>query len=603
MTSIALSTRPPAKRDALRFAVRQRRFQRGIAATLLFLLAMLALILGSMSVAHAQTTAPTVSTVAVTSNPGTDGGYAAGDTIEVGLTFDQGVDVTGKPLVTLNIGGQVKSAYYKNTSGTQLLFSYTVVEGDNDSDGIEVVANSLSLDGGTITSSGDSSDAALGHPTHHAPAHLVDGTYPEVEITYTGGLYVHPDRQFTVLLTFTEPVYDLASEDFRITNGEAHDPAPLPAAGQHPASARWDVIIVPSAEGPIAVDLPADAVTDAFGNGNRQAGSPLSVIAADPARVNVELVTSGFTEGGTAEFLLTRSRDNGAIPVSVSVDEEGSFTNGTIRIYRASDPDTPLENEFESAPATITVSFEAGELSKRVLVGTQDDTLHESDGSVTLRVLSITGHHKYVPGWSPFVSSIVRDNDDPVEVGVAWLRPYGTTGVLEGDDVTFALWRSSDSGQLTVEATLSGSSVDWLDTANSEGLEHLENHGVRVVFSDGDRTKSVYIATMEDSTDEADGSLVFQLSDPEAGAGYIVPSSTGNATATLLDDDGPPTVTVTAADGFTEGDDVIINVNRSSEVGDSMAALTVNYNLSQSGSYLADSTLLGRTMAVRWSPP
>ena len=412
MTSIALSTRPPAKRDALRFAVRQRRFQRGIAATLLFLLAMLALILGSMSVAHAQTTAPTVSTVAVTSNPGTDGGYAAGDTIEVGLTFDQGVDVTGKPLVTLNIGGQVKSAYYTNTNGTQLLFSYTVVEGDNDSDGIEVVTNSLSLYGGTITSSGDSSDAALGHPAHHAPAHLVDGTYPEVEITYSGGLYVHPDRQFTVLLTFTEPVYDLASADFRITNGEAHDPAPLPAADQHPASARWDVIIVPSAEGPIAVDLPADAVTDAFGNGNRQAGSPLSVIAADPARVNVELVTSGFTEGGTAEFLLTRSRDNGAIPVSVSVDEEGSFTNGTVRIYRASDPDTPLESEFESTPATITVSFESGELSKRVLVGTQDDTLHESNGQLTVRIARFRSS-QYHLGTPSSATTLVKDDDIP----------------------------------------------------------------------------------------------------------------------------------------------------------------------------------------------
>ena len=225
-------------------------------------------------------------------------------------------------------------------------------------------------------------------------------------------------------------------------------------------------------------------------------------------------------------------------------------------------------------------------------MGTQDDTLHESDGSVTLQVQPTTGHYKYVPGWSPFAVSIVRDNDDPVEVGVAWLRPYGTTGVVEGDDVTFALWRSSDSGQLTVEATLSGS-VDWLDTANSEGLVHLENARVRVVFADGDRAKSVYIATMEDSTNEEDGSLLFQLSDPEAGAGYIVPSSTGSATATLLDDDGPPTVTVTAADGFTEGGDVIINVNRSSEVGDSMAALTVKYNLSQSGGYLADSTLLG----------
>ena len=45
----------------------------------LLLTALAALVLPS--VAHAQSTTPTVSSVAITSNPGPDTGYATGDTI------------------------------------------------------------------------------------------------------------------------------------------------------------------------------------------------------------------------------------------------------------------------------------------------------------------------------------------------------------------------------------------------------------------------------------------------------------------------------------------------------------------------------------------
>ena len=48
----------------------------------------------SVSVAHAQSTAPTISTVAITSSPGTDNTYATGDTITVSLTFSEAVTVT-----------------------------------------------------------------------------------------------------------------------------------------------------------------------------------------------------------------------------------------------------------------------------------------------------------------------------------------------------------------------------------------------------------------------------------------------------------------------------------------------------------------------------
>ena len=65
----------------------------------------MALFLASVSVAYAQTTAPTVSTVAVTSDPGTDDTYALGDTIEVGLTFDEAVTVIGDPYLLIDVGG------------------------------------------------------------------------------------------------------------------------------------------------------------------------------------------------------------------------------------------------------------------------------------------------------------------------------------------------------------------------------------------------------------------------------------------------------------------------------------------------------------------
>ena len=65
---------------------------------LLPLLAIMALFLASVTMAHAQATTPAVETVAVTSDPGTDDTYALGDTIEVGLTFDEAVTVTGDSL-------------------------------------------------------------------------------------------------------------------------------------------------------------------------------------------------------------------------------------------------------------------------------------------------------------------------------------------------------------------------------------------------------------------------------------------------------------------------------------------------------------------------
>ena len=128
--------------------------------------------------AHAQTTAPTVSTVAVTSNPGTDETYALGDTIEVGLTFSEAVTVTGAPYLLIDVGGTKRRASYNSGTGaTQLKFQYTVRAGDDDDDGIAVVENSLTLNGGSIVATDDSTAATLDHAALTTTAHKVDIYY------------------------------------------------------------------------------------------------------------------------------------------------------------------------------------------------------------------------------------------------------------------------------------------------------------------------------------------------------------------------------------------------------------------------------------------
>ena len=83
--------------------------------------------------------------LAITSNPGPDQTYAAGDAIEVTVTFAESmtVDTTdGIPQVGLTIGTMPMLAGYASGSGTAaLVFSYTVADGDLDTDGVSVGAD------------------------------------------------------------------------------------------------------------------------------------------------------------------------------------------------------------------------------------------------------------------------------------------------------------------------------------------------------------------------------------------------------------------------------------------------------------------------------
>ena len=110
-----------------------------------------------------------------------DNTYKADDTILATVTFRESVYVTGTPQVTLTIGSASKKADYIGGATTaSLLFRYTVVSGDTDTDGISIETDQLSLNGGTIKDLAGNA-ATLTHTALGAqPSHTVDTTPPTI---------------------------------------------------------------------------------------------------------------------------------------------------------------------------------------------------------------------------------------------------------------------------------------------------------------------------------------------------------------------------------------------------------------------------------------
>ena len=113
-----------------------------------------------------------------------DGVYGIGDNIEVTVTFSENVTATGSPRLELTIGSSARNAAYKSTTGSKVVFGYTVAVGDSDTDGISIAADKLSLNGGSTKDSAEN-DADLSHSVMSTQSgHKVDGIRPTITSVY-----------------------------------------------------------------------------------------------------------------------------------------------------------------------------------------------------------------------------------------------------------------------------------------------------------------------------------------------------------------------------------------------------------------------------------
>ena len=213
-------------------------------------------------------TGPAVQKIEISSNPpeGRET-YGIGDTIEVTVTFGEVVNVAGTPQLGLRVGSLTRSASYSGGAGTAALaFSYTVVEDDEDTDGLSVEVDSLSVGHGAIEDGSDNA-AELNHAGLPDQAgQRVDGVKPALLDSDAAAV-----SGSTLTLNYDETLDGSstpAAEDFRVS-----------VAGE-----RRDVTTVAVTENAVALALASpvvqgDAVTVSYSATVQGAAQPIR----DPA--------------------------------------------------------------------------------------------------------------------------------------------------------------------------------------------------------------------------------------------------------------------------------------------------------------------------------
>ena len=282
------------------------------------------------------TTDPGVSSIALTSDPnddsrtGNDDTYAIGDDIEATLTFNQAVDVTGSPQITLNIGSSEKAASCAAaTNTTTVLCSYTVAQGNDAPDGVGVKANSLALNGGTIRKESSSTvNAFLGHAAVAVNAsHKVDGIRPTLITTGADAPKSSVDGT-QAFLRFSEALSSTDTGGFTIHVVTAGMPA-TGAVTSATINAGDRVTLthngVVSASSTLTLSIIQGAVTDLVGNTSTQrstapitnnarvpvAPTDLTASAASTTRINLSWsAPSDAAETNPTGYQIEVSTDN-----------------------------------------------------------------------------------------------------------------------------------------------------------------------------------------------------------------------------------------------------------------------------------------------------
>ncbi|MFC5347462.1 beta strand repeat-containing protein, partial [Azospirillum lipoferum] len=158
--------------------------------------------LGASKAIVIDTAAPTVSAVSAV-----NGTYRAGETMDITVTFNEAVTVTGTPAlaITLDNGTVVQATYLAGSGGTALTFRYTVGSNLLDADGIGIGG---SITGGSIADLiGNSAIRTLNNIASMAGVRIdsVAPTVTNVTASTDNGTYTTGDT-VTIQVVFSEAV-------------------------------------------------------------------------------------------------------------------------------------------------------------------------------------------------------------------------------------------------------------------------------------------------------------------------------------------------------------------------------------------------------------
>ena len=465
---------------------------------------------------------PTVDGTPSVGGAGTDAQWSLGETVGVTVTFSEAVDVGtngGTPSVGVELGGSstaARSAAYASGSGTaELVFGYTLVQGDGSHSLMAVTPNSVALNGGTIRSAESQTNAQL---AHNGTVVQLGGTTrsTEPEVSFQDVPKSHDGATaFTVGVQFSgQPDGLSATRDaasvLEVTGGSVTG-ARVASKSADPA---WEVTVVPDGLGEVTIEVPVRACTEA--NAVCIGGRSLSRA--------VETTVPGTPMTMTARFTQTPSAHDGSNGFELHMEfshEPENFSYRTVqgalfdieggRIERVWRRERGKDRQWG-----MVVAPDGGGAVTLVARATSDcaaqNAVCDAEGGKFAGDLSLT-----VPG--PASSSL------PVVSIVASATP-----VTEGTAAAFTLSRTgATDAALTVTVSVSESEASVSGTPPTS-----------VTFAAASASATLSVATEDDEVAEDASTVTATVS---SGSGYTVSGTSGSADVVVEDDDATPVVT------------------------------------------------------------
>ena len=369
---------------------------------------------------------PDVSSVALTSDPGTDNTYAISDAVEATVTFSAAVDITGTPQLELDFDGTAKAAACATaTNTTTMVCEYEVATGDSAPNGVAIAANKLT---GNILATGSTTIAA--NLTHTAvmidAGHKVDGIRPTLVTTGTDVPTTSTDGT-KVILTFSETLLSLVLRN-NITiqaNGVTATTSAASATGTK-VELTLTTALTASATN-LTVALAAFAVQDTAGNANTTLAATAvtnAVVANEPPEFSSATATREVPENTAANTNI-----GAALPAATDADND------------------PLTYTLEGADAA-SFGFNATTRQLSTTSGVTYDRETQSSYAVTLKAEDDNGGSDTLavtidltdveePPDRPAAPSVTATAGTTDSLEVNWTAPTNTGPAIDNYDLRY----------------------------------------------------------------------------------------------------------------------------------------------------------------------
>ena len=435
---------------------------------------------------------PAITSVAITSDPGTDRTYIIGDLVEMTVTFDKIVTLSGTgihPQITVNIGDVSKSLLCdaETPASTALVCSQNLAAVDGvDSDGISLSELALATSGKKIVGP-LGQEANLDYSALDDDAdHKVDGVKPTLSRADAD-----PNDLTKIILTFSEAIGTIGSTGITVKKGttdQSIDSVVIDSTDATKVVVTLDTALL-TTDTNVTVDLAADTVKDVPGNGIAEVlGTSVSV----EDNVAPTFVSAGTS--GTDKVVLTYSEAlNTTAPATSAFTVKVGGNNRGVDMVAISGSDVTLTLASAFRPGdTLTVAYakpgsnpikdaadnEAVSLAETTVTNLLAATAPEAPGTVTANFNLLS-----------FLPPLVFNAD---LMDISWTAPWNNGSAIEKFQYRYA------------EGTSVPPSTGWADVPDSApgGANHT-SYTVSGLDVDTEYTFEVRAVNGEGNGDEA----------------------------------------------------------------------------------------------------